>query len=145
MRRYLPLLISCLLSVNLYGQVQKTLVKSIATSTTTSTSQQAIFQLPGKSVVSLWDEDFIRITTHIKVDNMSESIVKQLLMVGRYTISSNLNEDNQTLLVFMPKMSNIITVQGSQLSEELAFEISIPKGYSTQIIKEIDNLVGQSL
>jgi hypothetical protein len=133
------------LSVNLLGQAEKTLVKSIATSTTTSSSNKAIFQLPGKSVVSLWDEDFIRITTHIKVDNMNENIVKQLLMVGRYTISSNLNEDNQTLLVFMPKISNKITVKGIQLSEELAFEISIPKGYSTQIIKEIDNLVGQSL
>lgn len=145
MTRFLPLLISCLIGVNLYGQVQKTLVKSIATATKTSSSQQAFIKLPGKSVISLWNEDFIRITTHIKVDNMSESIVKQLLMVGRYTISSKLNEDNQTLLVFMPKMANKITVKGSQLSEELAFEISIPKGYSIQLIKEIDNLVGRSL
>ena len=131
--------------LSLQAQVQKTLVKSIATSSTTANTQQAFFKLPGKTVVSRWDEKFIRVTTHLKVGNMNESIVKQLLMVGRYTISSQINEENQTLLVYMPKMANKITVKGTQLSELLEFEISVPKGYSIQINHEADDLLGQSL
>ena len=145
MKPILLLIFSCLLCLSLQAQVQKTLVKSIATSSTTANTQQAFFKLPGKAVVSRWDEKFIRVTTHLKVGNMNESIVKQLLMVGRYTISSQINEENQTLLVYMPKMANKITVKGTQLSELLEFEISVPKGYSIQINHEADDLLGQSL
>ena len=145
MKPILLIIYSFLLCISLQAQVQKTLVKSIATSSTTASTQQAFFKLPGKAVVSRWDENFIRVTTHLKVENMNESIVKQLLMVGRYTISSQINEENQTLLVYMPKIANKITVKGTQLSELFEFEISVPKGYSIQINHEADDLLGQSL
>jgi hypothetical protein len=140
----LLILILCL-NLNADAQVEKTLVKSIATETTTSSTDNAVIVLPGKVVVSEWDNKFIRITTNLKVANMSENIVKQLIMVGRYTIVSKINDENNTLSIYMPKMANTVTVKGLVLSELVNFEISAPKGYRLVIKSTENDIAGQSL
>lgn len=112
-----------------FSQVNKTLVKSVAISTTTSFSNQAHVTLPGDAVISEWENEFIRITTNLKVENMNEAIVNQLVMLGRYTIEAEINEVNNTLTILMPKISNKVTVKGVELSEIIEFEINVPKGY----------------
>lgn len=111
------------------AQVEKELVKSIAVETTTGSAMGAVITLPGKATVTEWDNNYIRITTHVKVENMAETIVKQLLSVGRYTVESHLNEKTQVLTVDMPKMAHFVTVKGVDVKEVLTFEISIPRGY----------------
>ena len=137
-------LILCL-NLNLHAQVEKTLIKSIATETTTSSTDNAVIVLPGKVVLTEWDNQFIRITTNLKVANMSENIVKQLIMVGRYTIVGKINDDNNMLTIFMPKMANTVTVKGVELSELVEFEISAPKGYKIEIKSTENDIAGQSL
>ena len=137
-------LILCL-NLNLHAQVEKTLIKSIATETTTSSTDNAVIVLPGKVVLTEWDNQFIRITTNLKVANMSENIVKQLIMVGRYTIVGKINDDNNTRTIFMPKMANTVTVKGVELSELVEFEISAPKGYKIEIKSTENDIAGQSL
>ena len=140
----LLILILCF-NLTTYAQVDKTLVKSIATETTTSSTDNAVILLPGKVVVSEWDNNFIRITTNLKVANMSENIVKQLIMVGRYSIVSKINDENNTLAVYMPKMANTVTVKGIELSEIVNFEISVPMGYKLLIQSAQNDILGQSL
>lgn len=111
------------------AQVEKELVKSIAVETTTGSAMGAVISLPGKAVVTEWDNNYIRITTTIKVDNMNEAIVKQLLSVGRYTVEGRLDEKTQVLTVNMPKMAYLVTVKGVDVKEVLTFQISIPRGY----------------
>ncbi|MCH2021016.1 MAG: hypothetical protein MK207_00945 [Saprospiraceae bacterium] len=130
-----------------YGnaQVGKTLVKSLAIETTTSYTTKAIVELSGDVTVSEWNKNYIRITTYVEVLNMNENIVKQLVMVGRYTIEGTINEETQTLYVSMPNISNMVTVKGVEISEVLSFEVSIPEGYNLIINgnNEINtNLIG---
>lgn len=117
------------LTTSLNAQVEKTLVKSVALTASTS----AIVTLPGDVSVNTWDNDFIRVTTYLKVDNMNESIVKQLVMVGRYTLSSDLDATNGTLMIKMPKIANQVTVKGVLLTEQLSFEINAPEGYQVTV------------
>lgn len=113
------------------AQTEKTLVKSVAL----TASNSAIVSLPGEMSLSTWDNDndFIRVTTYLKVDNMNENIVKQLVMVGRYTLSTKLDEATGTLMISMPKVANQVTVKGILLAEHLIFEISAPEGYQVII------------
>lgn len=122
------LLMACC-AATVSAQVEKELVKSIAVETTTGSAMGAVITLPGKATVTEWDNNYIRITTHIRVENMAETIVKQLLSVGRYTVESHLNEKTQVLTIDMPKMAHFVTVKGVDVREVLTFQISIPRGY----------------
>lgn len=117
------------------AQAEKTLVKSVAL----TASNSASVRLPGKVSVSTWDNDFIRVTTHLKVDNMNENIVKQLVIVGRYTLSSELDAATGTLMITLPKVINQVTVKGALLIEHLSFEINAPEGYQVIIEEESDH------
>ncbi len=123
------------LTTSIFAQTEKTLVKSIAVKTTASTTSVAMITLPGTVEVTEWDNEFIRITTHLKVENMSENIVKQLVVVGRYEIDSEINTEKGTITILMPKMSHKITVKGVELVETLSFEVNVPEGYEV-IVKE---------
>jgi len=111
------------------AQAKKTLEKSVELTASTS----AIVNLPGEVSLNAWENDFIRVTTYLRVDNMNENIVKQLVMVGRYTLSTDLDAGNGTLIITMPKVANQVTVKGVLLSEQLSFEINAPEGYQVII------------
>jgi hypothetical protein len=131
------------------AQVNKTLVKSIAVKNSLVETTAATVTLPGKVEVTEWDNNVIRITTYLTVENMGENIVKQLVVVGRYAIESEV--ENGKLVIIMPKMAHQITVKGVQLSEVLRFEVSTPKGYQimvkgdTKVAAEAHNDLGQNL
>lgn len=116
------------------AQVEKTLVKSVAL----TASNSAVVSLPGTVSLNVWDNDFIRITTYLKVDNMNENIVKQLVMVGRYTLSTDVDATNGTLVIKMPNVIHQVTVKGTLLSEQLTFEVNAPEGYQVIIEGEKD-------
>lgn len=129
------------------AQAEKTLVKSVAL----TASNSAIVNLPGEMSLETWDNDFIRVTTYLKVDNMNENIVKQLVMVGRYTLSTKLDEATGTLTITMPKVANQVTVKGVLLAEHLSFEINAPEGYQVIIEGEeeldssVESTIGQTM
>ncbi len=149
MKKIFTLLVLVLaLNNSVNAQVGKTLVKSLAVETTTSYTTKAVVDLLGDVTVSEWDKNFIRITTHVEVLNMNENIVKQLIMVGRYTLESNINEETQTLYVTMPNIANMVTVKGVELSEVLSFEVNVPEGYNLIINgsnEGNENLIGMVL
>lgn len=111
------------------AQTQKTLVKSINLAQT----EQIIFNLPGEVTNRTWDNDFVRVTTYLTVDNMNDAIVKQLVLVGRYNLVTTLEEHTNRLVVTMPKINNHVRVKGVRLSEHLRFEVQAPMGYKVTI------------
>jgi hypothetical protein len=130
------------------AQADKVLVKSVAL----TASNLAMISLPGEMSLNTWDNDFIRVTTYLKVDNMNENIVKQLVMVGRYTLTTKLDAATGTLTITMPKVANQVTVKGILLAEHLSFEISAPEGYEVIIDGEENlnpssenNTIGQTM
>lgn len=135
MKNLVTLLILVLgFTMTVNAQVEKTLVKSIALSSST-----AVVTLPGTVDVMEWDKDFIRVTTYLTVENMNENIAKQLVIVGRYNLTADIDEATQTLMIAMPNIANQVTVKGVQLVEQLKFEVNAPEGYD--IIIKGDNVL----
>ena len=120
---------------NLNAQVNKTLVKSFAVETTTSYTSKTIVMLPGKVDIKEWDKNFIRITTNITVENMNENIVKQLIIVGRYTLEVKKDKYDKIMIIKMPNIAYYVAVKGVDLIETYTFEIYAPEGYEI-VIKE---------
>ncbi len=114
------------------AQASKTLVKSLALTGT----QEMVIDLPGLVENSEWDNDFVRITTYLTVENMNENIVKQLVLVGRYNMETELDETTGTIIVHMPKINNQVRVKGTALVETLRFEVQAPAGYQISV-KEV--------
>lgn len=108
----------------IHAQTNKTLVKSVGL----AGAQKVLINLPGPVIHNEWENDFVRITTYLKVDNMNENIVKQLVLVGRYNLEANLNEATKMMAIRMPKIRNQVRVKGIKLVEQLRFEVQVPVG-----------------
>ena len=123
------------------AQVEKTLVKSVAL----EASANLTVALPGAVEVEEWDKDFVRVTTNLKVENMNENIVKQLVIVGRYNVETA--TEGQAIVITMPKVANLVTVKGVLLKEVLTFNIAAPEGYEVIIKGEnvSNDMLGQTL
>lgn len=115
------------------GQVTKVLSKSIDLATTHTT----YLMLPGPVTTTEWEEDYLRVTTTIEVENLTESMVKRLMVVGRYSLEKKTDKYGKMLVLSMPNAANIIIIKGTNLVERYKFEVNVPKGYEV-IIK--DNL-----
>ena len=114
-----------------FAQTEKSLTKSVAVNET----HTAFVMLPGEVALSEWDESFIRVTTTIEVENMSENIVKRLVIVGRYSVEAKEDKYGKMMVIKMPKAAHHVTVQGVELVESYKFEINAPKGYRV-VVKE---------
>jgi hypothetical protein len=119
------------LTTTINAQTEKTLTKSFAVNET----QMAFVMLPGDVAVSEWNEKYIRLTTNVMVENMSENILKRLVIVGRYNIEVKEDKYGKMIVVKMPDVAHFVTVKGVDLVESYTFEINVPAGYKV-VIKE---------
>lgn len=115
-----------------FAQAEKTLIKSIPA----ENMMAALVELPGEVHVSNWDKGFVRVTAVIRVNNTTESILKRLVMVGRYEI--NVQEDKNSLVLTMPKTEHTVIIKGVNLEEVLSFEVQAPEGMKV-VIKDANN------
>ena len=120
------------LSIN--AQVTKTLAKSISLDET----KTAYLILPGPVNVSTWDNDYIRVTTTINVQNMNENILKCLVMAGRYSIEVKVDKYGKMLAIKMPHVENFVFVKGVDLIESYSFEVTYPKGYHIAVKEDLN-------
>ena len=131
MKNLLTLLVLVFAFTATFAQTEKTLTKSVALNET----QTAFVLLPGAVAVTEWNESFLRVTTTINVENMNESIVKRLVIVGRYSVEAKEDKYGKMMVIKMPKTAHHVTVQGVALTESYTFEINAPIGYRV-VVKE---------
>lgn len=137
------------LATTMTAQTEKAITKSIDLEET----HTAYVMLPGNVEVSEWNESYMRITATITVENMSETVVKRLIIVGRYNIETRTDKFGKMMVVEMPNVANFVAVQGVDLLESYTFEISAPKGYRVVVKEDLNpkanqhngTLLGQSL
>lgn len=134
MKNLYTFLVLVLAYTTTYAQTEKTLTKSMAVHET----HTAFVMLPGDVKLTTWDESYIRVTTNIEVENMSENIVKRLVVVGRYSIESKEDKFGKMMVITMPKVGHYVAVQGVDLVESYSFEIQAPEGYRV-VVKEDNN------
>ena len=107
MKRLTTILLLIVISVSVcFAQAEKEMVKSISL----DYISHVMFALPGDISLSEWDNDFIKVTTHLKVPNFPATIVDRLVMVGRYRLG--IEEKGDQLIITMPKVKTYVTVKG---------------------------------
>jgi hypothetical protein len=116
------------------AQIEKTLIKRVDLQQT----HTAYVMLPGDVAVTEWDEDYLRVTTTIEVENMNENIVKRLVIVGRYTIETQIDKYGKMYILQMPNVAHFVTVKGVDLVETYKFEVIAPKGYKLVVKEELN-------
>jgi len=118
-------LLLVLITTMVIAQTQKVLTKSISVNTT----HTAYVVLDGSVVQKEWDEEYIRVNTTVTMNTTKVSILKALVIVGRYNIVTKTDNNGEYLLIEMPKTSHQIIVGGTEMVDVLTFEIMVPNGY----------------
>ena len=140
MKTLLTLLVLVLAATTTFAQTEKTLTKSLALNET----HTAFVMLPGDVSLTTWDENFLRVTTTIQVANMSENIVKRLVVVGRYSIETKEDKFGKMMVIKMPKVAHYVAVQGVDLVESYNFKIQAPKGYKVVVKEDLNPTAPQN-
>ena len=134
MKNFIILLIIVFGFTTMNAQTQKTLIKKVDLKGT----KTAFIMLPGDVGVTQWDEDHLRVTTTIDVENMDENIVKRLVIVGRYEIQIKVDKYGKMYILEMPKVKNYVAVKGVDLVEKYSFKIDAPKGYKIVVKQDLN-------
>ena len=140
MKTLLTLLVLVLAATTTFAQAEKTLTKSLALNET----HTSFVMLPGDVSLTTWDENFLRVTTTIQVANMSENIVKRLVVVGRYSIETKEDKFGKMMVIKMPKVAHYVAVQGVDLVESYDFKIQAPKGYKVVVKEDLNPTAPQN-
>lgn len=127
MKRIFTLLffLCCCVQIN-FAQSQKTFVKSLSMQQASTLS----IQLDGAIEILEWDQSFVRVTSTIELANFNEEILKRLVAVGRYSLTSN--TANGVMTITMPKLATPVTIKGQALKEILSYQVYIPKGITVE-------------
>ncbi len=108
------------------GQAEKNIVKSYPY------EGAAVVTLAANGVLEVeeWDEDIVRLVTHIQAVNFSESTLKALAQAGRYTATSK-NVDG-TIILTMLKAQREVVLRGIKIEERYRFKIYVPRGTTVE-------------
>lgn len=123
----LILIFSVILLPFSFTQGQKALIKSFNTD-----SQELVVDMVGRVIINEWDEDLIRVVSNIEINNFSEQVLMRLLVVGRYSITSEIINGAQ--VIKMPKIAHQVSIKGEMLEEVLEYHIFVPRGTNVNVL-----------
>lgn len=121
------LIFSVILLPIAFPQGQKALIKSFQTD-----SKELVVDMVGRVLINEWEEDYIRVVSNIEINNFSEQILMRLLMVGRYSITSETVDG--ALIIRMPKIAHQVSINGEVLKEVLEYQIFVPRGTKVNVL-----------
>jgi hypothetical protein len=101
--------------------LEKTLVKSFSLNGKTIIK----VDLPSVADVKIWNEPTARIEMVVAVENMSEAMLKSLIVAGRYNVNSQY-EPNQMLLNAPAMQRTIKLNNGQEIKENVRYTLYVP-------------------
>ncbi len=123
----LILIFSVILLPISFTQGQKVLIKSFNTD-----SEELVVDMVGRVLVNEWDEDYVRVMSNIEINNFSEQVLMRLVMVGRYSIVSEMVDG--VMVIKMPKIAHHVSIKGEMLEEVLEYQIFVPRGMKVEVL-----------
>ncbi len=137
---FFALTMTMLVTILATAQVaEKTLVKS--------------FNLQGKQVVELdlkgevdvqqWNNPIMRVQFSVALENGTSSMLKSLVQVGRYNLSSKMNDD--AMLVYAPGMEREVKVKGNKLEEKITYTVFVPDDVMVKIADTASSSTGKTI
>ncbi len=122
MKTIIQLLFLLFLSIQVgFGQASQSIVRSVPLQAATTIN----INIPGEVKGQIWDKDFVRIVITVNILNSGEDILKRLVTLGRYDIEHN--EENDRLIIDMPKLAQQVVLKGINLEERFRVEVFYPK------------------
>ena len=123
------------------AQIEKTLIKAF----NLNGNDIVLMDVDAKSDVTVqtWNEDQMRITMTVSLENGSDMMLTSLVKVGRYNIDSN--SDNGIYRVYLPGLEKEVKLRsGNKLVENIDFEIFAPSNIQVKTNAFVDALAEET-
>ncbi len=130
MRAVILAIFSLVVINGVFGQTQKTFVKSF----TMGSNNAVVLNLGGEVEVKEWSEPFVRVHTNVMLDNASSQVMKTFLIQGRYNLQQG-TQDGSLLITSAPRSTNV-KYRGQTLDETVTYTVFVPQYVETKIIGE---------
>lgn len=134
---------SLLLLANSFSYAQTTTEKTLVKSFNLQGKDVVVLDLDGEIEVKEWDNKIMRVQMTINVENVSNSMLKSLIQVGRYNLSSDTEDDN--FIVFAPAMKKEIKVRGKVLKENIVYTVFTPENVTVKMADEASTSANSTL
>lgn len=128
-----------LVSLTLNGQnAEKTLVRAF----NLQGNHNVLIDINGPLEVQTWNQDQMRVMMTISIPNASDMMLKNLVKVGRYNLTSA--EDTNGLKVFAPGLEKQVKLRnGTELEENITMVVYAPHNVQVSGLNET-LLLGQA-
>ncbi|MEM7105950.1 MAG: hypothetical protein AAF502_22635 [Bacteroidota bacterium] len=84
------------------------------------------FDYPAEAIE--WDQEKLRILVDVNLKNGNDKILEQLMLAGRYKISSR--KEGESFIIDIPGLKKEVTIRGQKLEEEIKAVVFVPS-YTT--------------
>ena len=132
MKKLLIFIILILVTSFVYGQAERTVVKTFNLEGSTS----VIVNLNGDVEVQEWSESTLRVHMNIKLENSNVHMLKYLLTQGRYNLKLEQTDAGTTMTSPGRAKDVVINKEGDTLSETVTYTIFVPQNVSTEIMNK---------
>ena len=126
MKQVLTLSFFLLLSAVTFGQAERTLVKSF----NLQGNHAVVLNLDETVDVQQWDEAFVRVLAHVRLENGTDNTLKALITAGRYRLTAN--EDRGALVLSAQSRDQQIKLRGQALIEQVSYTIFVPSDINVE-------------
>ncbi|MEM1321843.1 MAG: hypothetical protein AAGG75_16405 [Bacteroidota bacterium] len=106
---------------------QRSIGRTLVTTLRYEAGSEVKLDLDGTTVVSEWDNDFIRIVIEIQTNLQHQETLDRLITSKRYAITSETNED-LVMTIKNPFLRKVIMINNTPLKESLHYKIYVPRG-----------------
>jgi len=127
MKKFFVLIALVLGTQMMMAQTQKTFVKSF----NLEGNNFVVVKLDGAVEVKEWNEPIVRVHTNVELENGSSSVLKQFLMLGRYNLSSRLN--NGDYVIESAQRVPNVKYKGQVLVEKVTYTVFAPSNVEVTI------------
>lgn len=127
MRKYIILIIVTTLTINLFGQTQKTFVKSFPNPTNSIT-----VDLNGPVEIKEWNQPFVRVLTTVNIDNGNNNVLTELAKTGRYRLLTKQTESNTT--VYTNEKHDPLKYRGQTITEKIEYTVFVPMYSKVKVV-----------
>ena len=119
------------MSVHMFAQnAERTLVKSF----NLNGNNSLILDLEGEVNVQHWNKELVRVQIHIKAEDITDSVLKALIIAGRYNLLERVGEDG--FVISSPELHKEITIRGQRLKDHITYTVYAPETVIVQLADE---------
>lgn len=119
--KFIITLLSFILTLQVFAQSNKTLVKTIDPDGATSIAFKFEYK---KLIPKKWDHKSVRIQMEIH-SNISETLLSQLIKAGRYNLEGK--KEGDRYFVTAPNFQKKLTIGGKSVEEEIILNVDVPE------------------